>query len=723
MTCTSISTLTKGAASIPLLPAAPPTTASAWQAVRIALQSALQQIQAAAGVTGVNVIPQQYALFAGATLPPFVSTSNCTPSLDTTNVLFGNGSLKLVLTGSPATIEFAASDAWPLHPNWQWILSLFTMASATLSGTLTITTSSGKTYATAFKPGPETSGLARLADTLNLGADSSSGFGLSFTFTGGTGQTVWLDGLMMEPYFNTVVQPSPFISTSGALTLDNQPDGTTYARPLATALTSGSVDLSKAGVISKTLAYISDATGRFAVINAGGMNAVSSVDTNNRALIDFSQSGHLSKNLDNIGDGTTYARPLATALTSGSVDLSKSGVINKTANNITYTAGGTVDSLRPFQAGANVTQQFATTGENCVVNGGFESNTVGAVNGGDVLVGGVLCDGWSVFADSGSANMQVYWYTGAAYGSGHGLLERAFSGFSIPANSPLGTCYARIFSQQVNVNYGDVLSVGGDMTTNASNSSITVQGRLGVYWLWSDGSETEAVQQANLSGNAAWQPVSFTAPVPAPTTNGSGTTIQVQFARVQCSFFYGNTTSAAVTVPDSNSYAMFDNVWMTRNDVRVAGSGAKIGDQRNLPQGAVNNFSATYSGFTPSYSSTTTNGAGDCTISFPAFTLELTAGGSASYGATSAQITNLSVPSGGASTGPYYFWYVDPTYGGGNLTLNYSTSIAAAQGAGNVFLGAFMAYYPGAGTGTNLYNVGNGGSPDSRTKASPVLQA
>lgn len=47
-------------------------------------------------------------------------------------------------------------------------------------------------------------------------------------------------------------------------TLDSLQDGTLYGKLLLSALTSGQVDLSKAGVISKTLQYISDTATRFA---------------------------------------------------------------------------------------------------------------------------------------------------------------------------------------------------------------------------------------------------------------------------------------------------------------------------------------------------------------------------------------------------------------------------------------------------------------------------
>jgi hypothetical protein len=73
----------------------------------------------------------------------------------------------------------------------------------------------------------------------------------------------------------------------GPATVDQVVDGSTYARPLGSRLSSG------------------------------------------KPLIDFSEGIHLNKHLDNIPDGTTYGRPLTTALTGGAVDLAKSGVVGK----------------------------------------------------------------------------------------------------------------------------------------------------------------------------------------------------------------------------------------------------------------------------------------------------------------------------------------------------------------------------------------------------------
>ena len=274
MTCTSVSTL-KGSPQLPMLPSQPPTTSSGWQALRIIIQTILQQIQGAAGATGVNVIPQQYALFGASTLPPITAT-NCTVALDTSTVLFGVGSLKITITGANATVSFGTG--FPMSPNASWLISFFTQASAQVAGSITITTPSN-TYTTAFTS-PTGSGWQRLYDTLNLVADDSTSFGVSFSFPNASGQTVWIDGSQMEPWSNVPMGPSPFISTSGALTVDNLPDGSTYARTVASDQTSNRIDFSKA---------------------------------------------LLNKELDNIPDGSTYARILGTQLSSGAHKLTIAG--------------------------------------------------------------------------------------------------------------------------------------------------------------------------------------------------------------------------------------------------------------------------------------------------------------------------------------------------------------------------------------------------------------
>lgn len=73
--------------------------------------------------------------------------------------------------------------------------------------------------------------------------------------------------------------------------------------------------------------------GRSAVANGPGLMGVLGVDPYSRPYIDFSQTGHLSKILDNINDGTTYGRMKSTSLTGNDFDFAKGGV-NKILDNI-----------------------------------------------------------------------------------------------------------------------------------------------------------------------------------------------------------------------------------------------------------------------------------------------------------------------------------------------------------------------------------------------------
>jgi hypothetical protein len=69
------------------------------------------------------------------------------------------------------------------------------------------------------------------------------------------------------------------------------------------------------------------------------------------AAIDFTHGIHINKTIDNIADGSTYNRVLATALTSGSIDPSKSGVLTKgsmpksTGNGLTFTTTTTTITI------------------------------------------------------------------------------------------------------------------------------------------------------------------------------------------------------------------------------------------------------------------------------------------------------------------------------------------------------------------------------------------
>jgi hypothetical protein len=145
--------------------------------------------------------------------------------------------------------------------------------------------------------------------------------------------------------------------------LDNEVlDGSTYQRTLATALTSGQVDLSKAGVVNKTLEFVADASGRAAVVNMTGGNSVASVDSENLALINFA-SAHENENLEYIADGGGRYAVNNGPSVGGLTGVSGSGA----------SAVGTSSSL---QVGAANSQISESTTSYVDVTGGTSATTV-----------------------------------------------------------------------------------------------------------------------------------------------------------------------------------------------------------------------------------------------------------------------------------------------------------------------------------------------------------
>ena len=183
----------------------------------------------------------------------------------------------------------------------------------------------------------------------------------------------------------------------GPATLDNVSDGTTYGRPLFVRLNAGKpwIDFSETIHANKNLDNVADGSGRFGVINGGGLKAVSSVDGANKALIDFSQGGHTNKSLNNIPDGSqnfsatastlTY-RPTTNPLTGH--DAGATATINVAAFTLRTSSKGDVSDNSgsitalsyktlyyvyyddPNLAGGSVTYQVTTTKETAIQGGG-----------------------------------------------------------------------------------------------------------------------------------------------------------------------------------------------------------------------------------------------------------------------------------------------------------------------------------------------------------------
>lgn len=151
-------------------------------------------------------------------------------------------------------------------------------------------------------------------------------------------------------------------------------------------------------------------------------------------------------------------------------------------------------------------------------------------------------------------------------------------------------------------------------------------------------------------------------------------------------------------------YSLFNFVQVTVNDVRVSGSGARIGDQRNLPSVNFGNYGSGWSGLSCSYTSTSTS----ATVSISAATLQ--AGSvSISYNASSTTITGSA-----GVTFTYYLYYQDPNHSGGTQTLRVSTSLLGTiNNDGNIYICSVTVTFPTSGSGSG----GGGGIPCPLRKA------
>ena len=398
MPCQVVNSQSQLQARLPSLPQSMPKSQGEWNAFLAALQQWGGILNQQAHPP--NIIPQQLQTFGTSTAATSIaalSATNCTPSVDATQQFYGGASLKVVISATGATLAFAGFPI-AVAPATRWFCAFQVYAPSGCTASLTVGTSAGHaiTESVTVPADAEWQQVWGLFDFRQY-ADSQASWQFTFTSTA----TVWLDGMQMNavgdpiaflPKFNGV-QLTSGTASSFTGTLDDISDGTTYARNLSSylvngrpysyrgaysgvttyfpgdevnennnyylctaqttgnappnvsfwqtlgpatldALSDGStylrvpsanldvnrrsfIDFSQSGHLGKNLGNLADGASRFAVTNGSGLAGVASVDMNNRALVDFLQSGHLNKTVDNIGDGSTYARTLASYLKSG----------------------------------------------------------------------------------------------------------------------------------------------------------------------------------------------------------------------------------------------------------------------------------------------------------------------------------------------------------------------------------------------------------------------
>ncbi|NMW23957.1 hypothetical protein HFP05_06000, partial [Rhodanobacter denitrificans] len=382
--------------------------------------------------------------------------------------------------------------------------------------------------------------------------------------------------------------------TTGSYAVDPAPAGTVYARTLlvANGHTSGTYYADNV-VCTQYPSSVGE------VPDGGGRYAVHAIDGNNLALVDFSQSGHVNKQLDNIADGSTFIR-----------------------------------SMQPSGVGTGFD----------IDNAMFQ-----------IPVDASGIPGW---VPNGTAN--IFYQSSAPtpiYGAQYLTLYTGASGYS----------YAQS-RKSFKVKAGDNISIAAEIY--AASSAFTL---ANVAFYTSAGAYISAISAA--SSSASWQGVVASGPVPATADHA--------YITLQCA--------------NANAYALFNAIVVTVNDVRVAGSGARLGDMRNQVMVGVGNYGAGWSGGSITYSATTTS----ATITAAAATLQL---GSSSLAYNSANVT-VSGSAGLVRT--YYLYYDDDGYTGGSKTLNATTSqITSLAANGRILVGQVTVTFPTSGTGGGGGNTG-----------------
>lgn len=227
-----------------------------------------------------------------------------------------------------------------------------------------------------------------------------------------------------------------------------------------------------------------------AYIGPGG-NVSGAVDANLRPYIDFTQGGHLSKNLDNIGDGSTYGRPILTRLSSGKplIDFAEAIHLNKNIDNVSD--GSTY--ARVLAAGMSGGQ---------IARNGLYSRTQGSQNLLFNPIGRMGLQGWT--ASVGSV------FSSQNYGTG---FNGRFAASGATASN-LEQTFTSVNAQYVVSGYIEISSGGGtigveivDKTTNTVLASQYVAGYFSITASCPSTTDTYAVRLKYApasSGNAYW---------------------------------------------------------------------------------------------------------------------------------------------------------------------------------------------------------------------------
>jgi hypothetical protein len=189
----------------------------------------------------------------------------------------------------------------------------------------------------------------------------------------------------------------------------------------------------------------------------------------------------------------------------------------------------------------------------------------------------------------------------------------------------------------------------------------------------------------------------FIGVVAATTTSGAWTAIANSGVVPASAAFFVLVCAAD---PSTTNYAFFNYVWCSVNDIRVAGSGATIGDQRNLLLQTWGGMRSVLSNSPISFSisGTTVN------FSVAAVTLQ-GAGTNLNYAASSGSVTQAA-----GTTTTYFLYYIDDAQAGGSLPLHITTNPGGpASWPNGMLLGTATVTVASGGGGSGGTGGGGGG--------------
>ena len=364
MTCQVVNSQAQVQSRLPSLPQTLPQTQADWNSFLSTLSQWAAILQQESHAP--NVIPSQFQTFTASAANAVIaalSAANTTPSVDAGTQYYGAASLKVAIGAANGTLGFSGIS---ISAASRWFCAFQIYAPNGCTGSLTVKTANA-TVTESFTV-PASVSWQRVWGLFDLRKFADTQASWQFTFT--STQTVWIDGMQMNAVGSPIGTLPKFAGTqmvTGLLAyqsnLDGVPDGTTYARPLSGYLASG-VPYTFKGVWLSTTAYVkgdevvygdsywvalanssnsapatSNANWQVVGTYSGFLGAWSSttayapgaevtysgnfwvcVSANTNSAPSTSNANWQiagPANLDNVADGSTYARTLAAYLASG----------------------------------------------------------------------------------------------------------------------------------------------------------------------------------------------------------------------------------------------------------------------------------------------------------------------------------------------------------------------------------------------------------------------